>query len=156
MKSNDTHQNTAFWEALDYTYRMGRQDGIDGLLKKYELDAILMPTAAASRPPAVAGYPVISGECLPSCKLDCLADVNLQRPVPLGFQPQDVPLEEAKPTRLSGPNMPFGISFVGTAYSEFQLIQYAYAYEQATKHRLGKKAYPEAIPKTQLADVMTK
>lgn len=61
MKSNDTHQNPAFWEALDYTYRMGRRDGIDGLLKKYEVDAILMPTAAASRPPGVAGYPVISG-----------------------------------------------------------------------------------------------
>ncbi|EPT03273.1 hypothetical protein FOMPIDRAFT_1116650 [Fomitopsis schrenkii] len=136
MKSNDTHQNPAFWEALDYTYRMGRRDGIDGLLKKYEVDAILMPTAAASRPPGVAGYPVIS--------------------VPLGFQPQDVPLEEAAPTRVSGPNMPFGISFVGTAYSEFQLIQYAYAYEQATQHRLGKKAYPEAIPKTQLADVIKK
>ena len=61
VKSNDTHQNPAFWEALDYTYRMGRRDGIDGLLKKYEVDAILMPTAKASRPPAVAGYPVITG-----------------------------------------------------------------------------------------------
>ena len=50
--------------------------------------------------------------------------------------------------------MPFGISFVGTAYSEFQLIQYAYAYEQATRHRLERKAYPDAIPKTRLADVI--
>lgn len=57
---------------------------------------------------------------------------------------------------MNGPNMPFGISFVGTAYREFQLIQYAYAYEQATKHRLERKAYPEAIPKTQLADVIQK
>ena len=40
---------------------MGRQEGIDGLLKKYDVDAILMPTAKASRPPAVAGYPVITG-----------------------------------------------------------------------------------------------
>ena len=76
--------------------------------------------------------------------------------MPLGFQPQDVPLGEAAPTRANGPNMPFGISFVGTAYSELQLIQYAYAYEQATEHRLERKAYPEAIPKTQLADVVQK
>ncbi|KAH9931566.1 amidase signature enzyme [Fomitopsis serialis] len=124
VKSNGVHQDPAFWEALEWDYRMGRQDGVDGLLKK------------ASRPAAVAGYPVIT--------------------VPLGFQPPDVALTEASPTRMNGPNMPFGISFLGTAYSEFQLIQYAYAYEQATKHRLEKKAYPEAIPKTQLADVMGK
>ncbi|KZT64227.1 amidase signature enzyme [Daedalea quercina L-15889] len=136
VKSNDARQDTEFWDALAYDYRMGRQDGIDGLLKKYEVDAILMPTVKASRPAAVAGYPVIT--------------------VPLGFQPPGVALAEANPTRMNGPNMPFGISFLGTAYSEFQLIQYAYAYEQATKHRLEKKAYPEAIPKTQLADVMDK
>ncbi|TFY57557.1 hypothetical protein EVJ58_g6950 [Rhodofomes roseus] len=133
IKSRDTHQDPKFWAALAYDYRMGRQDGVDGLLKKYEVDAILMPTAKASRPAAVAGYPVLT--------------------VPLGFQPPDVALAEANPTRMNGPGMPFGISFLGTAYSEFQLIQYAYAYEQATKHRLEKKAYPEAIPKTQLADV---
>lgn len=61
MKSNNTDQNPAFWEALDYTYRMGRRDGIDGLLQKHEVGAILLPTAKASRPPAVAGYPVITG-----------------------------------------------------------------------------------------------
>ncbi|KAH9840829.1 amidase signature enzyme [Rhodofomes roseus] len=136
IKSRDTHQDPTFWDALAYDYRMGRQDGVDGLLKKYEVDAILMPTAKASRPAAVAGYPVLT--------------------VPLGFQPPDVALAEANPTRMNGPSMPFGISFLGTAYSEFQLIQYAYAYEQATKHRLEKKAYPEAIPKTQLADVISK
>ncbi|KAH9912595.1 amidase signature enzyme [Fomitopsis serialis] len=130
VKSNGVHQDPAFWEALEWDYRMGRQDGVDGLLKKYGVDAILIPTARASRPAAVAGYPVITAP--------------------------DVALTEASPTRMNGPNMPFGISFLGTAYSEFQLIQYAYAYEQATKHRLEKKAYPEAIPKTQLADVMGK
>ena len=61
MKSNNAKQDPAFWDALEYTYRMGRQEGIDGLLKKYDVDAILMPTAKASRPPAVAGYPVITG-----------------------------------------------------------------------------------------------
>lgn len=136
VKSNNAHQDPEFWEALEWDYRMGRQEGVDGLLKKYGVDAILIPTARASRPAAVAGYPVIT--------------------VPLGFQPPDVALTEASPTRMNGPNMPFGISFLGTAYSEFQLIQYAYAYEQATKHRLEKKAYPEAIPKTQLADMMSK
>lgn len=52
--------------------------------------------------------------------------------------------------------MPFGISFFSTAYSEFELIGYAYAYEQATHTRLARKAYPEAIPKAQLKDLVKK
>ena len=68
--------------------------------------------------------------------------------------PPDTPLTPAEPTRTDGPNMPFGISFVGTAFTEFQLISYAYAYEQATHNRLKVLAYPDAIPKTQLADIV--
>lgn len=45
---------------------------------------------------------------------------------------------------------------MGTAFSEFELIKYAYAYEQATQTRLKQLAYPEAIPKTQLGDVIGK
>ena len=32
-------------------------------------------------------------------------------------------------------NLPVGISFIGTAWSEPLLIEIAYSYEQATKHR---------------------
>ena len=31
--------------------------------------------------------------------------------------------------------LPVGLSFVGPAWSEARLIRYAYAFEQATKHR---------------------
>lgn len=50
--------------------------------------------------------------------------------------------------------MPFGIAFIGTAYSEYKLISLAYAFEQATKARLQTSAYPSAIPVTQLKDVI--
>lgn len=50
--------------------------------------------------------------------------------------------------------MPFGIAFVGTAFSEFELITFAFSYEQATHNRLKVLALPEAIPKTQLADIV--
>ncbi|TFY69349.1 hypothetical protein EVJ58_g456 [Rhodofomes roseus] len=158
FKCSNIHQDSKFWDAVAYDYRMGRQDGVDGVLKKYEVDAILAPIARASLPAAVAGYPLIVGtyngiQC--DVRRADLVIVSWDA-VPLGFQPPHVALTEANPTRMNGPNMPFGISFLGTAYSEFQLIQYAYAYEQATKHRLEKKAYPEAIPKTQLGDVMGK
>lgn len=52
------------------------------------------------------------------------------------------------------PGMPFGISFFGTAYSEFSLVGFAYAFEQATHARLARRAYAEAIPKTQLQDII--
>ena len=73
--------------------------------------------------------------------------------VPLGFLPATTPLSPATPIRATGPNQPFGLAFVGTAFSEFDLISYAYAYEQATHTRLKTRAYPAAIPKTQIADV---
>jgi len=44
---------------------------------------------------------------------------------------------------------------MGTAYSEFKLISYAYAFEQATHVRLQKRAFDDAIPRTQLKDVMS-
>ena len=52
--------------------------------------------------------------------------------------------------------MPFGLSFLGTAFSEFELVKFAFAYEQATHTRLAVKAFPAAIPKTQLVDVVGK
>ena len=70
--------------------------------------------------------------------------------------PDDVPLAPAEPVRLMGPHMPFGVAFVGTAYTEFSLISFAFAYEQATHNRLKQLAFPEAIPRTQLRDVVRK
>ncbi len=85
---------------------------------------------------AVAGYPVVT--------------------VPLGFQPDTVRATPAQPTVDMAPGLPFGLSFLGTAFSEFKLVGYAFAYEQATHTRLKRLAFPEAIPKTQLADVIEK
>lgn len=45
---------------------------------------------------------------------------------------------------------------MGTAFSEFHLISFAFAYEQATHNRLKQLAFLEAIPKTQLADIVGK
>ena len=43
--------------------------------------------------------------------------------VPMGF------------THVEGENLPAGLTFLGRTFSEPQLIQYTYAYEQATHHR---------------------
>jgi amidase len=46
--------------------------------------------------------------------------------------------------------------FLGTAWSEAKLLEIGHAFEQLTKHegRLGRRAYEEAVPKTQLKDVV--
>ena len=101
--------------ALAKNRRMSRTEGIDLVLKRYSLDAIVAPTGspawptdlvngdhftgASSTPAAVAGYPNIN--------------------VPAGF----------------AYGLPVGISFFGAPFSETKLIRIAYAFEQATKHR---------------------
>ncbi|THH27687.1 hypothetical protein EUX98_g6506 [Antrodiella citrinella] len=134
IASENTTQDQAYFDALAADKDLGQTRGIDATLKKFNLDAILIPSNDASGPAAIAGYPVIT--------------------VPLGFQPASVALSPAEPTRSMGPNMPFGISFMGTAFSEFQLISLAFAYEQATHNRLKQLAFAAAIPKTQLKDVV--
>jgi amidase len=52
--------------------------------------------------------------------------------------------------------MPFGISFIGTAFNKFKLISYVFGYKQATHNRLKQLAFKEAISKTQLKNVIGK
>ncbi|KAG2076379.1 amidase signature enzyme [Suillus decipiens] len=137
IKSEAAQVDDAYFAALAKDFDLGRTRGIDGTLAQFNLDAIILPTdARASVPAAIAGYPLIS--------------------VPLGFQPDDVEVLPATPSPLhsQAPGLPFGIAFMGTAYSEFKLIGYAYAFEQATHVRLQRRAYKDAIPRTQLSDVI--
>ncbi|KAI0078089.1 amidase signature enzyme [Panus rudis PR-1116 ss-1] len=136
IASENTTVNQTFFDALAADKDLGQTRGIDATLKLFNLDALLLPTSGASGPAAIAGYPLVT--------------------VPLGFMPPNTTLPPAQPTRPSGPNQPFGISFMGTAFSEFELISYAFAYEQATDTRLKQLAFPDAIPKTQLVDVVGK
>jgi amidase len=106
-------------QALRRNHLLTRSQGIDFIMKKHRLDALIAPTGGPPWPTdwingdhftggyssasAVAGYPHIT--------------------VPAGY--------------VFG--MPVGISFFGGAYSEAKLIQMAYAFEQATKARRPPK-----------------
>ena len=101
--------------ALEKNHRLSREEGIDAVMNKFKLDALIAPTGSpawlidlvdgdysasgATTPPAVAGYPHIT--------------------VPAG--------------QVLG--LPVGLSFMGRAWSEPTLLKFAFAYEQATKHR---------------------
>jgi amidase len=153
MASENTTADSAYFAALAANADLGKTRGIDGVMEKFNLDAILLPTDGgflckahiryflsfclvgfSPTPAAIAGYPIIT--------------------VPLGFQPDDVAAGPANPVVENAPGLPFGIVFMGTAFSEFNLIKFAFAYEQATHTRRKRLAFPAAIPTTQLADVM--
>ncbi|CAE6442977.1 unnamed protein product [Rhizoctonia solani] len=130
--------DSAYYDALRTNLALTREQGIDALLKSYKLDAIVVPSNGPMIiPAAIAGYPLIT--------------------VPLGFHPDNttvVPSSAGPNTVFPAPGVPFGLSFIGTAYSEPSLIGFAYAYEQRTHTRLKRRAYTEAIPTTQLKDVI--
>ncbi len=105
----------AYRAALAKNQRLSRKEGIDFVMDKNKLDALIAPTGGPPWPTdwvngdhftggyssasAVAGYPHIT--------------------VPAGY--------------VFG--LPVGISFFGRAWSEPTLIKFAYAFEQATKAR---------------------
>lgn len=116
--------DAAYLKALRTSKTLSKAGGIDAVMIKHKLDAIVAPTGGpawttdlvngdhftggSSTPAAVAGYP------------------NVQ--VPAGY--------------VHG--LPVGISFYGRAFTEARLIRLAYAYEQATKHRRAPRLKPVA------------
>jgi amidase len=122
----------------DYTTQaeLAGPQGIAGAVKKYSLDAIVLPTGYLSKLAAPLGNPVIT--------------------VPVGRTPDDTPLEKNKfgTLNLKGPNQPFGVGFTGARFSEEVLIEIAYAFEQATLVR--KTIIPYIQPKTELEDIIRK
>jgi amidase len=95
------------------------RDIIEGLLAAQKLDAIVYPTssrrpALIAAPPDVPGGAATSGSNL--ANLSGYPDLI----VPAGFTSDDLPV---------------GLSFLGTAFSEGRLLALGYAFEQASKAR---------------------
>jgi len=114
-----------YLEARETCLRLARSEGIDGVIEKHKLDAIVsltsgpawlvdwvngdQDTGGCSTPAAIAGYPHIT--------------------VPAG--------------RFKG--LPVGLSFFGPAWSEPVLFRLAYAFEQQTEARQRPQFSP-ALP----------
>ncbi|ESK92785.1 glutamyl-trna amidotransferase subunit a [Moniliophthora roreri MCA 2997] len=130
-----TGRSSEYDRALARNLELGATKGIDAVLKEYNLDALVFPGIDSAIAAALAGYPIIT--------------------VPLSFYPDDTPVTKTGPkTVYPAPGLPIGLSFIGLAFSEYDLLGYAYAFEQKTKTRLMRKAYPSAVPRTQLKDVI--
>ena len=112
----------AYTDALAKVKSAAREDGIDAVLEKDKLDALVAPTSGQTWAiAATAGYPYIT--------------------VPLGLR--DIPAS----TNAAGAAVPAsivatGMAFFGSAWSEPALIKYAYAFEQKTKGRITPQFLP--------------
>jgi len=104
-----------YLQALADCRRLARDEGIDATLAKHKLDAIIAPSGG---PAWLTDYICRGGGSGGSSSPAAVAGTpNIT--VPAGY--------------IFG--LPVGISFMGAAWSEPQLIRFAYAFEQATKVR---------------------
>jgi amidase len=103
-------------DALAKNLKASREDGIDKALAKDRLDAILAPTGG----PAWL-IDLVNGDSFSGVS-------SSQPPAVAGYPAITVPAGF-----ISG--LPIGMTLMGPAWSEGALIRYAYAFEQATKHR---------------------
>lgn len=109
-------------DALQRCRRLTREKGIDAVMKKHRLDALVAPTdGPAWLTDLVTGDHFIGG----SSSLAAVA----------GYPSVTVPAG-----RVFG--LPVGISFFGRAWSEPRLLALAYAFEQATHHRTPPRFLP--------------
>jgi amidase len=112
-------ESAEYKNALAIMTKATREEGIDKVMSRFKLDAIMAPTGSpawktdlilgdhfvggSSSLAAISGYPAIT--------------------VPMGFID----------------DLPVGVTFFGRAWSEPILLEIAYSYEQGTKHRKTPK-----------------
>lgn len=116
----------AYRSAKEHGIAMVR-DAVMGMLESNRIDALVYCTRSA--PPEKVGV-----EPTPSAKGTIFSVRDIANIT--GFPDMIVP------AGVTGDDIPATISFVGPAFSEPRLLGYAYAYEQATKHRTIAKATP--------------
>lgn len=122
-----------FWAAYQQNLQNAGPGGIFGALTNYSLDAVILPTSFSPGIPALVGSPVVT--------------------VPLGFYPANTTVvQTARNLTSVGPNVPFGISFLGEKFSEAKLIGLAYAFEQRTMVR--NQVQPYIVPNIELGEVV--
>lgn len=54
--------NASYFDALAFDRDLGATQGIDAVLKEFQLDALVLPAPGlTTTPAAIAGYPIVTG-----------------------------------------------------------------------------------------------
>ena len=109
-------------DALAKNRLLARAEGIDAVMDKHKLDALVAPTGNPAWPTDLVNGDHSGGGSSNAAAVAGYPNIN----VPAG--------------NLWG--LPVGLSFFGRAWSEPTLIRLAYAFEQATKARITPKFLP--------------
>jgi amidase len=109
----------AYRKALAKNHRLSRAGGIDAVMKKHKLDALVAPT----------GGPVWTTDLVNG---DHYTGGYSSASAVSGYPHVTVPAGHAF-------GLPVGLSFFAEAWSEPKLLKYAYAFEQATRARTAPK-----------------
>jgi amidase len=107
--------DTAYRDAVATCQRLARTEGLDALLAPQRLDAIVAPSNGPSWP-----TDLVSG--------DRFTGGNTSVAAVAGYPSLTVPMGYTQ-------ELPLGLTFIGTAWSEASLLAMGYAFEQATKAR---------------------
>lgn len=116
----------AYLEALAACRKGAREEGLDRAFDKHRLDAIIAPTGGV----AWLTDPVAGDHYGASFSTPAAVAGYPHLTVPAGF--------------VRG--LPVGLSFVGRPFSEWALLAFGQAFEQATKHRRAPAFLPRSAP----------
>jgi len=113
-------------DALAKNHQLARAEGIDALMDKHHLDAIVAPTAGPAFTTDLFNGDHVAGGSSSAAAVAGYPNINV--------------------TAGSLWGLPVGISFFGRAWSEPTLIKLAYSFEQATKARQKPRFLPTIGP----------
>jgi amidase len=107
--------DASYLAALEENRRLAGREGIDAVMAQYRLDALVVPTIGLPCRIDLVNGDHFAGGCTQPLALAGYPGVS----VPAGLLCE----------------LPFGLTFMGRAYSEPTLIKLAYAFEQGTQAR---------------------
>ncbi len=117
--SKSSLQDKEYLTYLETMHKGIRENGIDKLMNENKLDALIAPTGGPAWKTDLVNGDNFLGSSSSYAAIAGYPNIS----VPMGFVGE----------------LPVGISFFGRAWSEPVLLEIAYSYEQATKHRKAPK-----------------
>jgi amidase len=118
--------SAAYRDALAACVKGARSEGLDKVFERHRLDALIAPTGG----PAWLIDPIAGDHYGGSFSTPAAVAGYPHLTVPAGF--------------VRG--LPIGLSFVGRPFSEWRLLAFGHAFEQATKHRRPPAFVKRSVP----------